>query len=57
VGEFPHYDYLVVNDDLDRAVGELRAIVLAERARVSRRARLASAIAETFPVPPQEDVP
>jgi guanylate kinase len=31
------YDYLVVNDDLDTALGELRAIVLACRCRTTRR--------------------
>src|SRR5262249_6232509 len=39
--EIEHYgifDYVVMNDDLDRAYGELRAIVLAERCRRARRA-------------------
>jgi guanylate kinase len=31
------YDYLIVNDDRDRAAAELRAIVAAERCRLSRR--------------------
>ncbi|GHD07036.1 guanylate kinase [Tianweitania populi] len=31
------YDYVVVNDDLDRAFGEVRAIVAAERLRRDRR--------------------
>ena len=31
------YDYVVVNDDLDRAFGEVRAIVTAERLRRDRR--------------------
>jgi len=31
------FDYLVVNDELDVAVAELAAIVVAERARVTRR--------------------
>jgi guanylate kinase len=30
----PHYDYRVVNDDVDTAVDNLRAIILAERCRV-----------------------
>lgn len=30
------YDYVIVNDDLERAAAELRAIVTAERRRVSR---------------------
>jgi guanylate kinase len=31
------YDYVVVNEDLDRAYGEVRAIVTAERLRRDRR--------------------
>lgn len=30
------YDYVIVNDDLERACEQLRAIILAERCRVSR---------------------
>lgn len=30
------YDYIIVNDDLQRALGEVRAILLAERVRRSR---------------------
>ena len=33
------YDYLVVNDDLDRAAEEIRAILAAEHCRTSRRWR------------------
>jgi guanylate kinase len=42
------YDYVVVNDDLDRCVGELRAIVTAERARLARRQPAVAPIVETF---------
>lgn len=38
---YPQFDYLVVNDDLDRAVETLCGIVLAERARRTRRAAAA----------------
>jgi guanylate kinase len=31
------FDYLVINDDLNRAEEELKAVFLAERARTSRR--------------------
>ena len=33
VGEMMRYDYVVVNDDLDRCVAQMRSIVEAERAR------------------------
>ena len=42
-GEIEHYglfDYVLINDDVERAHDQLRAIVLAERARRQRRARL-----------------
>jgi guanylate kinase len=48
VGEFAQYEYVVVNDDLDGAVNRLRAIVLAERARVKSMRVEAEAIIETF---------
>jgi guanylate kinase len=49
VSSYHDYDYVVVNDALDSAVDQLRAIVIAERARVSRMRPLADAIINTFP--------
>ena len=37
IGHWQEYDYVVVNDDLDRAYGAVRAIVTAERLRRNRR--------------------
>lgn len=34
--EYPEYDYLIVNDDLDRAVDLLVAVMKAEQSRISR---------------------
>ena len=48
VAEFATYEYVVVNDDLDGAVDRLRAIVLAERARVKAMRSAAEGIIETF---------
>lgn len=48
VGEFASYEYVVVNDELDAAVERLRAIVLAERARVKAMRITAENIIETF---------
>jgi guanylate kinase len=45
--EIEHYalfDYVVVNDQVDRAFDELRSIVTAERARRGRRAGLAESL-------------
>jgi guanylate kinase len=47
ISALAEYDYVVVNDDLERCVGELCAIVTAERARRTRRDDLAG-IVETF---------
>jgi len=33
----PEFDYVVVNDDLEKAVSELEAIIVAERCRASRQ--------------------
>ena len=51
VGEFASYEYVVVNDELDAAVERLRAIVLAERARVKVMRNTAESIIETFHKP------
>jgi len=48
VGDFASYEYVVVNDELDSAVERLRAIVLAERARVKSMRPAAETILETF---------
>ena len=48
VDEYGAYDYLVVNDEVESAVDCLRAIVLAERAKVQSMRPTAVAIIETF---------
>ena len=48
VGEFEQYEYVVVNDDLDGAVNRMRAIVMAERARIKSMRRDAETIIDTF---------
>jgi guanylate kinase len=51
-GEVEHYrefDYLVLNDDVERAATQLAAIVYAERARRTRQERLAERVLATFP--------
>jgi guanylate kinase len=42
------YDYVVINDDLDRCVAEMAAIVTAERARRVRRTDAIRRIVQTF---------
>lgn len=51
--DYRHYDYVVVNDDIERATKEMRAIVRAERARTGRRRTFVEKILETFPEEPR----
>jgi guanylate kinase len=48
VASFEEYDFIVINDELTSSVDRLRAIVLAERARLGRMRRVAQRIVETF---------
>jgi guanylate kinase len=48
VAEYAQYEYVVVNDDVERAVDRLRAIVLAERARLRSARPVVEAIVESF---------
>ncbi len=48
VAAFVEYDYVVVNDALDACVDRLRAIVIAERARLRAMHPVAGNIVETF---------
>lgn len=36
MSHWPEYDYVIINDDIDRSVGQVRAILTAERARRDR---------------------
>jgi len=48
VAAFLEYDYVVVNDELETCVERLRAIVIAERARLRSMREIAEHIVETF---------
>jgi guanylate kinase len=48
VAAFSEYDFIVINDELVTAVGRLRAIVLAEHARLKRMREFAESIGRTF---------
>src|SRR6185295_15825293 len=48
VGEYAQYEYVVVNDEIDGAVNRMRAIVMAERARMKAMRREAETIIDTF---------
>jgi len=51
VHQFIAFQYIVVNDSIERAAGELRAILRAERARTARRLSRAERIVASFPDP------
>lgn len=48
VQAFREYDYVVINDEIDACVDRLRAIVLAERARLGRMEPIIEPIVEGF---------
>jgi guanylate kinase len=48
VAAYAEYDFIVINDDITSAVGRLRAIVLAERSRLSKMRATAESIGRTF---------
>jgi guanylate kinase len=48
IEQYVSFDYIVVNDELDRANDELAAIILAERCALKRRRHAAEQILQTF---------
>ncbi|MDH3627668.1 MAG: guanylate kinase [Acidobacteriota bacterium] len=46
---YEYFDYTVINDDLDRAIEDVRAIVYAERLRSRRRTSTITELLKTFP--------
>ena len=48
IAEYAQYEYVVINDDVESAVERLKAIVLAERARVKVMRPVAEEIKNTF---------
>lgn len=48
VSAFEEYDYVVVNDNVDACVDRLRAVVIAERAKLERMRDTAAEILKTF---------
>jgi guanylate kinase len=48
---YPDYDFVIVNDDLERCVESLKAVVRAARCRTGRMEQLAQQILSTFETP------
>jgi guanylate kinase len=49
VEQYREFDYVVVNDDADRAAAQLASIICAERARRERQEQVARAVLASFP--------
>lgn len=49
VARYREFDYVIINDDADRAGAQLAAVVFAERSRCKRQERAAEAVRATFP--------
>jgi len=45
---YERFDYVVLNDDLDRALAQLEAIIIAERCRPDRQRNRIEAVIDTF---------
>lgn len=52
VEQYRHFDYLVLNDEVERAAAQLTSIVWAERARRERQEWVARRVLATFTRPP-----
>ncbi len=50
LAQFKHFDYVIINDDLERATSELFAIITAERCRLKQRGEMAEQIIQTFQI-------
>lgn len=48
VAEYKHFDYLILNDEVERAAAQLASVVWAERARRKRQEWLARRVLNTF---------
>ena len=46
--QFSCFDYVIINDDVNRAANQLAAIIYGERARCQRQARLVKEVIEKF---------
>lgn len=55
VEEYLKFDYVIINDNADRAARQLASIVYAERARRERQEEAAKAVLETFVPNPKID--
>lgn len=55
VEQYRHFDYVILNDEVERAASQLSSIVCAERARRERQEWAARRVLRTFAAPPAVD--
>lgn len=55
VEEYKKFDYVIINDNANRAARQLASIILAERARRERQEEAAKSVLETFAPKPESD--
>jgi guanylate kinase len=48
ISHWPEYDYIIVNEDLDRSFAQLEAILRAERSRRARMTGLTDFVQQNF---------
>ena len=53
VEQYQHFDYVILNDEVERAASQLASVVWAERARRKRQEWLARRVLATFGPPPR----
>ena len=46
--QYSSFDYVIINDEIDRAVGQLASIIYAERARCVRQERVVEQVIKEF---------
>lgn len=51
LGQYVAFDYVIINDELDRATSQLASIIYSERARRERQEQEIRRVAATFPTP------
>lgn len=51
LGQYVAFDYVIINDELDRATAQLAAVIYSERARRQRQEQEIRRVAATFPAP------
>ena len=55
ISHWPEYDYIVINDDINESLMEIKAILSAERLARGRQTGLADFVSQHFSTDPEND--